>query len=95
MCTTPVLAMLDFSKPFTIESDACDNKLGAALLQEEHHIAFTSKSLSGKNLAASTYEKEMMVILHVVQKWCPYVLGIISTSILITNESHPQHSIMG
>ena len=64
MCTTPVLAMPDFSKPFTIESDACDNGLGVVLLQDEHHIAFTGKSLSGKNLAASTYEKEMMAILH-------------------------------
>ena len=62
MCTTPVLDMPDFSNPFTIESDACDNGLGAVLLQEEHPTAFTSKSLSGKNLAASTYEKEMMAI---------------------------------
>ena len=33
MCTTPVLVMPDFSKPFTIESDACDNALGVFLLQ--------------------------------------------------------------
>ena len=59
--------MPDFSKPFTIESDACDNGLGDVLLQDEHAIAFTRKSLSGKNLATSTYEKEMMAILHVVQ----------------------------
>ena len=25
MCTTPILAMPNFSKPFSIESDACDN----------------------------------------------------------------------
>ena len=75
MCTTLVLVMPDFSKPFTIESDACDNGLGAVLLQCEHPIAFTNKSLFGKNLAASTYEKEMMAILHVVQKWEPYLLG--------------------
>jgi len=75
MCTTPVLAMPDFSKPFTIESDACGNGLGVVLLQDEHPIAFTSKALSGKNLAASTYEKEMMALLHAVQKWRPYLLG--------------------
>ena len=57
MCTTLVLAMPDFSKPFTIESDACNNGLGAVLLQDEHPIAFTSKSLFGKNLTTSTYEK--------------------------------------
>ena len=66
MCTTHVLAMPDFFEPFTIESDACDNGLGVVLLQDEHPIAFTSKSLSGKNLATSTYEKEMMAILHVL-----------------------------
>ena len=75
MCTTPILAMHDFSNPFTIESDACDNGLGVVLLQDEHPIAFTSKSLYGKNLSNSTYEKEMMAILHVVQKWHPYLLG--------------------
>ena len=66
MCTTPVLAMPDFSKPFTIESDACNNGIGDVLLQDEHPISFTSKSLSGKNLSTSTHEKEMMAILHAV-----------------------------
>ena len=69
MCTTPILAMPDFSKPFTIESDACDNGLCVILLQDKHPIAFPNKSLSSKNLAASTYEKEMMAILHALQKW--------------------------
>ena len=67
--------MPNFSKPFTIESDACNNGIGAVLLQDEHPIAFTSKSLSGNNLSTSTYEKEMMAILHAVQKWQPYLLG--------------------
>ena len=69
MCTTPSQDMPSFSKPFTIESDACGNGLGAFLLQDKHPIAFTSKALSGKNLAASTYEKEMMAILQAIQKW--------------------------
>ena len=75
MCTTPVLAMPDFSKFVTIESDSCDNGFGAILLRDEHPIAFTSKSLSSKNLATSTYEKEMMAILHAIQKWHLYLLG--------------------
>ena len=32
MCTTLVLAMPYFSKPFTIESDSCDTRLGVVLL---------------------------------------------------------------
>ena len=57
MCTTHVLAMPNFSKPSTMESDACDNGLGVVLLEDEHPFAFNSKSLSGKNLTASTYDK--------------------------------------
>ena len=38
MCTTHVLAMPYFSKPFIIESDACDNGLGVVLLQDEHPL---------------------------------------------------------
>ena len=75
MCTTLVLAMPNFSKPFTTESDACDNGIGVVLIQDEHPIMFTRKSLSSKNLSTSTYEKGMMPILHAVQKWWPHLLG--------------------
>ena len=64
-----------FSKLFTIESDTYDNGIGVVLFQDEHPIAFTNKSISGMNLTTSTYEKEMMAILHAVQKWQPYLLG--------------------
>ena len=66
--------MPDFSKLFTVESDAYDNGLGVVLFQDEHPIAFTNKSLSGKKLSTSTYDIEMMTILHIVQKWCPSLL---------------------
>jgi hypothetical protein len=38
-------------------------------------LAFTSKQLSERNLGKSIYEKEMLAILHVVDMWCPYLLG--------------------
>ena len=66
--------MLDFSKIFTLESDAYKNGLGVVLFQDEHPIAFTHKSLSGKKLSTSTYEKEMMTILHAIHKWWPSLL---------------------
>jgi hypothetical protein len=54
---------------------ASGTSLGAVLTKDGRHVAFTSKVLSGCNLGISTYEKEMMVILHAVHSWRPYLLG--------------------
>jgi hypothetical protein len=38
-------------------------------------LAFTNKQLSERNLGKPIYEEEMLAILHVVDPWCPYLLG--------------------
>jgi len=73
MVEAPVLAIPDFSKIFTLETDACDYGLGAVLMQENHPVAYLSKPLCPKNQALSTYEKECMAILMAVEKWRPYL----------------------
>ena len=69
------LHMPNFSKLFTLESDSYNNGVGVFLFQDEHPMELTSKSLLGNNLSTSTYEKEMMTILHAVHKWWKYLLG--------------------
>eukprot|EP00253_Pinus_taeda_P018790 PITA_18790 len=49
--------------------------IGAVLMQEGQPLAFTSQQLSGTNLGQSTYEKEMLAILHSMDTWRPYLLG--------------------
>ena len=44
-------------------------------MQEGQPLAFINKQLSERNLGKPIYEKEMLVILHVVDLWCPYLLG--------------------
>jgi hypothetical protein len=44
-------------------------------MQEKRPIAFFSQALQRKNLGLSTYEKEMLALVAIVQKWHPYLLG--------------------
>jgi hypothetical protein len=71
--TTPVLTFPDFSKEFTVETDACDSGIGVVLSQDGHPIAYFSKGLSVANQRLSTYEKEFMAVLMAVDKWRSYL----------------------
>jgi hypothetical protein len=75
MCTTLVLALLDFTRTFVSECDALGKGIDTVLMQQGRPLAFTSKQLSERNLGKPIYEKEMLAILHVIDLWCPYLLG--------------------
>lgn len=75
MSSTPVLALMDFTKPFTIECDVSNHGIGAVLSQDHHPIEFLSKPLAPKHQALSVYDKEMLAVVFAVQKWWPYLIG--------------------
>ena len=64
-------------------------------MQEGQPIAFESRKLNDREKSMPTYNKEMLVILHAVTKWRPYLLGSklkvhtihISLKYLLTQES--------
>lgn len=74
MCSTPVLALPDFAKPFVIETDACATGIGVVLSQEGHPVAFYSKALGIVNQRLSIYEKEFLAIMMAVDRWRSYLL---------------------
>jgi len=49
--------------------------MGAILSQQNHPIAFFSKTLCSKLLHASTYVRELVAIMTAIKKWRQYLLG--------------------
>lgn len=75
MSTTPVLALPNFEEPFIIETDACDQGIGAVLMQHEQPVAYLSKAFTEAHKHLSSYEKEFLALIMAVKKWRPYLQG--------------------
>ena len=71
----PVLTVPDLSKPFEVQCDASGECVGAVLNQEGHAIAYESKRLQGAEKTVSTYEKELMAVIHALKMWKYYLMG--------------------
>lgn len=75
MSTVPTWALVDFTKPFVVETDAFVIGIGAVLMQRGRPIVYFSKALSPKHKWLSTYDKEYMTVLSAVDKWRHYLQG--------------------
>jgi hypothetical protein len=75
MTSTPILAAPNFTNSFFLECDASGIGIGVVLMQDNHPIAFESRRLKPKEHTKSTYDKEMLAIIHALVKWKQYLLG--------------------
>ncbi|XP_026378896.1 uncharacterized protein LOC113273377 [Papaver somniferum] len=75
MTKTPVLALPDFTKKFTVEAYASNNCIGAVLTQEGRPITYYSKPLGPRSMALSTYENELLAVVMAMTRWRHYLQG--------------------
>jgi hypothetical protein len=73
MTKTPVLALPNFNQAFTVETDACQDGIGAVLMQQGQPIAYLSKALGQQHKHLSIYEKEFLALIMAVEKWRHYL----------------------
>ena len=75
-----LLAHPNFDRPFTLQTDASNQGLGAVLLQADCHgqekaVAFISRTLTPAERNYSTTEKELLAIVWSFQRFHPYLHG--------------------
>lgn len=79
LVSAPVLAIPDFTQPFSIHCDASNFALGAVLTQEiegeSHPIAYVSRKLRGGEVNYHTTEKECLAVVFALDKFRPYIEG--------------------
>ena len=70
-----LLTYPDWSKPFTIHTDASDFQLGAVISQDDKPIAFFSRKLNSAQRNYTTTEKELLSIVECLKQFRNIVFG--------------------
>ncbi len=82
----PVLAHFDHKKPVVVQCDASQHGLGAVLLQDDHPIAYASRSLTQGERNYAQIEKELLSVVYAMEKFhvCTY-----GRPIMVQNDHKP------
>lgn len=71
----PVLRYYDMHKPLVIQCDASEKGLGAALLQEDHPLAYVSRALTDTETRYAQIEKELLAVVYACERFHQYTFG--------------------
>ncbi|CAI5660942.1 unnamed protein product [Oreochromis niloticus] len=93
LCSTPVVAAPNFSRPFKLEVDASATGAGAVLLQDDeegvwHPVCYFSAKFKHHQLNYSTIEKEALALLLALQHFTVYV-GSSASPVTVFTDHNP------
>jgi hypothetical protein len=77
--SNPVLATIDYNRPFTLQTDASAFAIGAMLTQKqdgtEKPVAFFSASLQPTEINYDIFDRELLAIVKSFRHWRQHLLG--------------------
>jgi hypothetical protein len=90
LMSSPLLSPPDYGKDFLLYLAATESTIGMVLVQEddvleEHVIYYLSRGLVGPELNYTHVEKLALAVVHVVQRFCHYILLRKTTVIAVVN----------
>jgi len=85
--SAPVLAYYDVNKPVVIQCDASQSELGAALLQEERPVAYSSRVMTQTEQNYAQIEKELLAIVYAYEKFDQYIFG--RSNVIVQSDHKP------
>ena len=91
MSEAPVLRFYDSDKELSIQCDASQTGLGAALLQDGQPLAFVSRALTDTETRYAQLEKEMLAVVWSIDKFDQYTYG---RRVNMVSDHKPLESIM-
>ena len=91
VATAPVLRYYDPTKELTIQCDASQGGLGAALMQEGQPLAYASRALTDTERRYAQIEKEMLAIVFSIERFNQYTYG---RPVNVQSDHKPLESIL-
>ena len=90
--SAPVLAYLKPDRPVKLSVDASSKGLGAVLIQDDHPIAYASKSLTNTQQQYAQVEKEMLTVVFGCIRFHDYIYGV--PNVTVESDHKPLESIL-